>query len=148
MRVSKELSPRGKSKLKDWWEDIPYLVTGHVENLPVYVVQQEGTRKKRTLHCNLLLPYHVPYEHTTVTTGSDPAPRTQSCGHPETIRLANVDSDGGREELEPIVVITTEKNILDPGASPFVPVAREEQPLEDPPPERVPIPVEEIALGM
>ena len=61
---------QGKNKLKDRWEDIPYLVTGRVEDLPVYVVQQEGTRKKRTLHCNLLLPYHVPHEtlHTTLTT--------------------------------------------------------------------------------
>ena len=30
---------------------------------------------------------------------------------------------------------------------PFFPAAREEQPLEDPPPEEVPIPLEEIALG-
>ena len=49
--------------------------------------------------------------------------------------------------MEPIVVITTEKNILDPGVFPFVPAAREEQPSEDPPPEEVPIPLEEIALG-
>jgi len=31
----RNLSPRGKTKLKDRWEDIPYLVTGHVGNLPV-----------------------------------------------------------------------------------------------------------------
>ena len=120
---------RGKNKLKDRWEDIPYLVTGRVEDLPVYVVQQEGTRKKRTLHRNLLLPYHVPHEtlHTTLTTGTDPAPSTRSRGHPQTIRLANVDSDGGYQELEPIVVITTEKNIFYPGTWPFVPAANEEQ---------------------
>ena len=35
--------------------------------------------------------------------------------------------------MEPIVVITTEKNILDPGALPFVPAAREEQSLETSP---------------
>ena len=46
-----------------------------------------------------------------------------------------------------MVIITTEKNTLDPGALPFVPAARDEQPLEDPPPEVVPIPLEEIALG-
>ena len=80
----RNLSPQGKNKLKDWWEDIPYLVTGPVGNLPVYEVQQEGTGKKRTLHCKLLLPYHVQPEtlHTTITTGINPAPRTQSCGHP------------------------------------------------------------------
>ena len=49
--------------------------------------------------------------------------------------------------MELIVVITTEKNIFDPGASPFVPAAREEQPLKDPPPEEIPIPLEEITQG-
>ena len=114
-----------------------------------YVVQEEGTRKKCTLHRILLLPYHVSREtlQTTVATGAKPAPRTHSSGHPETIRLASVDSDGGHEKLEPIVVITTEKNILDPGALPFVPAASEERSSEDPPPEEVPIPLEEIALG-
>ena len=46
----------------------------------------------------------------------------------------------------PLLSSPQKKNILDPGASPFVPAAREEQPLEDPPPEEVPIPLEEIAL--
>ena len=96
-------------------------MTDRVEDLPVYVVQKEGTRKKHTLHRNLLLPYHVPHEilHTTVATGTDPALSTHGCGHPETIQLANVGSDGGHQELEPIVVITTEKNILDPGTLPL-----------------------------
>ena len=43
--------------------------------------------------------------------------------------------------MEPIVVITTEKDTLDPGTLPFVPAAREEQTSEDPPPEEVPIPL-------
>ena len=83
----RNLSPRGKTKLQDRWEDIPYLVTGRVGNLPVYVVQQEGTGKKRILHRNLLLPYHVPPEtlHTAVATGINPTPRALSRGHPETI---------------------------------------------------------------
>ena len=124
-------------------------MTGCVGNLPVYEVHQEGAGKKCTLHCNLLLPYHVQPKklHTTVTTCTNPGPRTHSRGHPETIRLANVYSVGGHKELELIVVITTEKNIFDPGASPFVPAAREEQPLKDPPPEEVPIPLEEITQG-
>ena len=37
------LRPQWKTKQKDLWEDIPYLVTGRVGDLPVYVVQQEGT---------------------------------------------------------------------------------------------------------
>ena len=102
------LRPQGKTKQKDQWEDIPYLVTGRVGDLPVYVVQQEGTKMKRTLHHNLLLLYHDPHKtlHTTVSTGTDPAPSTHSRSHPVTIRPANVDSNGGHKELEPTVVIT------------------------------------------
>ena len=37
-------------------------------SLGVYVVQQEGTGRERTLHRNLLLPYHVP--HDSRKTGS------------------------------------------------------------------------------
>ena len=133
----RNLSPRGKNKLKDRWEDIPYLVSGCVGDLPVYVVQQEGTGKKRTLHRNLLLPYHVPHETppTTVATGKDSGPRNP---RPDTTHSANVDYDGGDEELGPIVLVTPEDSILDPGASPFVPVTVEDQPLEDPLPEDVP----------
>ena len=63
------------------------------------------------------------------------------------MRLANVNSVGGHEELEPIVVITTEKTPLTLVLCPLVFAAREEQPLKDPPPEEVPIPLEEITQG-
>ena len=137
----RNLSPRGKNKLKDQWEDTSYLVSGRVGDLPVYVVQQEGTGKKRTLHHNLLLPYHVPHETSTATvaTGTYPGPRSQILGCPDITYPVEVDYDRGQEELEPIVVVTTEDNTLNPGASPFVPVALEDPPLEDPPPENVPI---------
>ena len=135
----RNLSSRGKSKLKDRWEDTPYLVSGRVGNLPVYVVQQEGTGKKRTLHRNLLLPYHVPHETSpaTVATRTDPGPRNQSLGHPDTTHPADVNYDEGHKELEPIAVVATEDSILNSDASPFVPAAVEYQPLEDPPPEDV-----------
>ena len=58
----RNLSPRGKNKLKDRWEDVPYEVLQRIRGLAVYVVQQEGTGKRRTLHRNLLLPYHIPHE--------------------------------------------------------------------------------------
>ena len=135
----RNLSSRGKSKLKERWEDTPYLVLGRVGDLPVYVVQQEGTGKKRTLHRNLLLPYHVPHETSpaTVATRTDPGPRNQSLGHPDTTHPADVNYDEGHEELEPIAVVTTEDSILNSDASPFVPAAVEDQPLEDPPPDDV-----------
>ena len=127
----RNLSSQGKSKLKDRWEDTPYLVSGRVGDLPVYVVQQEGTGKKRTLHHNLLLPYHEPHETSpaTVTTHTDPGPRNQSLGHPDTTHPADVNYDEGHEELEPIAVVTTEDSILNSDASPFVPAAVEDQPL-------------------
>ena len=46
----RNLSSRGKNKLKDRWEDSPYQVLRKVGDLPVYVVRQEGTGKERTLH--------------------------------------------------------------------------------------------------
>lgn len=105
------------------------------------VCQQQGTGKKRTLHRNLLLPYHVPHETSpaTVATRTDPGPRNQSLGHPDATHPADVSYDEGHEELEPIAVVTTEDSILNSDASPFVPAAVEDQPLEDPPPEDVPI---------
>ena len=116
-------------------------MSARVRDLPVNVVQQEGTGKKRTLHRNLLLPYHVPHETSTATvaTATDPGPRSQILGHPDITHPVEVDYDRGQEELEPIVVVTTDDNTLNPGASPFVPAAVEDPPLEDPPPENVPI---------
>ena len=50
---------RGKHKLADRWEHTPYIVKDQPNpDIPVYAVQQEGSRKKpRILHRNLLLPF-------------------------------------------------------------------------------------------
>ena len=51
---------RGKNKLADRWEHQPYIVRSHPNpEIPVYEVQAENarTRKTRTLHRNLLLPF-------------------------------------------------------------------------------------------
>ena len=58
----RNLSLQGKNMLKDCWEDVPYEVLQRISGLPIYVVHQEGTGKRRTLHRNLLLPYHIPHE--------------------------------------------------------------------------------------
>lgn len=49
---------RGKCKLANKWEDVPYTVMDQTDpNIPVFVVLQEGRRKvTRTLHRNMLLP--------------------------------------------------------------------------------------------
>ena len=50
---------RGKHKLADRWEHKPYIVKNKPNpDIPVYVFQEEGSRKKpRILHRNLLLPF-------------------------------------------------------------------------------------------
>ena len=50
---------RGKHKLADRWEHKPFIVKDRPNpDIPVYVVQEEGSRKKpRILHRNLLLPF-------------------------------------------------------------------------------------------
>ena len=51
---------RGKQKLADRWESQPYVVCRQPnEDIPVYVVRPDNSRsrKTRTLHRNLLLPF-------------------------------------------------------------------------------------------
>ena len=49
----------GKHKLADRWEHKPYIVREQPNpDIPVYIIQEDGSRKKpRTLHRNLLLPF-------------------------------------------------------------------------------------------
>ena len=151
----RNLSPRGKSKLKDRWEDTPYQVLRRVGDLPVYVVQQEGTGKERTLHRNLLLPYHVQHE---VQPPAAPEPQDQERHvrrhnpHPVRNHDASSDPDSDAEDMDIEVVtsdvIPSEQADLNPEAAPFVPVQDvpvqnvpvqvEDPPLRDPPPENVP----------
>ncbi len=53
----RKLGIKGKQKLCDRWEEVPYIVQKHPnKDIPVYVVQREdGVGKLRTLHRNLLL---------------------------------------------------------------------------------------------
>ena len=56
----KNVGLRGKRKLADRWERTPYTIKSQPNSdIPVYVVQSENprTRKTRTLHRNLLLPF-------------------------------------------------------------------------------------------
>ena len=54
-------TPRGRCKLKDRWEAIPYLVVRKLDGIPVYTVRQLVSRKLRTLHRNMisLCPFEV-----------------------------------------------------------------------------------------
>ena len=56
----KNVGLRGRRKLADRWERTPYVIKSQPNSdIPVYVVQLEKprTRKTRTLHRNLLLPF-------------------------------------------------------------------------------------------
>ncbi len=57
-------TPRGKGKLRDNWEDTPYVVVRKLPGFPVYTVRQMGSRRMRTLHRNMLTecPFDVPSE--------------------------------------------------------------------------------------
>ena len=144
--VGKESQPTGKNKLKDQWEDIPYLVSEYAGDLPVYLVQQGGSGSAH--HCNLLLPCHVPHEklQTPVATDTDPRQGVQSLGLPGTECLANDASDEELGELEPIAIVTTETSILEPGVSPLLPGVEHHQNPNGPPTEDIPISLQETIL--
>ena len=57
-------TPRGKGKLRDNWEDTPYVVVRRLPGFPVYTVRQMGSKRMRTLHRNMLTecPFDVPSE--------------------------------------------------------------------------------------
>ena len=54
---------KGKHKIQDRWENIPYYVIEKVkDDIPVYKIQKEGECKTKTLHRNLLFPLMLKYE--------------------------------------------------------------------------------------
>ena len=89
--LARNLSNRGKHKVQDRWEDIPYIVLRRAGELPVYVIQQEGgDKRRRTLHRNLLLPYELP---------SQQHQGRKKHTHPRTIdTLSDVVSESDKEE--------------------------------------------------
>ena len=56
----RKVGVQGQQKHKDIWESRPYIVKRKIApDIPVYEVHMEGTNKKtRTLHRNMLLPFH------------------------------------------------------------------------------------------
>ena len=62
---------RGKQKLADRWERQPYIILSQPNpDIPVYTVKLENSRSKkiRTLHRNLLLPFMgLPLKHKLIT---------------------------------------------------------------------------------
>ena len=65
-------SQRGRCKLKDRWESVPYTVVYKYPNLPVYVVRSTTSRATRTLHRNCLLL--CPFDVSDVDDSAEPIP--------------------------------------------------------------------------
>ena len=67
-------SLRGKSKLKDKWEENPYIVIRKLQDLPVYVVKKVGSTKTRSLHRNMLVtcPFEVTLSSKEDTSDANP----------------------------------------------------------------------------
>ena len=67
----KNVGLRGKQKLADRWERQPYTIVSQPNpDIPVYIVRLENSRSKkiRTLHRNLLLPFMgLPHRNTRVS---------------------------------------------------------------------------------
>lgn len=46
---------RGRHKIADRWEETPYVIIRKIADSPVYVVKEQSTDKKRTLHQDMLI---------------------------------------------------------------------------------------------
>ena len=102
----RNLSPRGKIKLKDRWEDVPYEVLQRISGLPFYVVQQEGAGKRRTLDRNLLLTYHILHKKEPLK--QTPSQRVNHClHHPSINQDPYLAPDHSTSECEADITLTT-----------------------------------------
>ena len=96
---------RGKSKLANRWEDVPYTVVDQPDpNIPVFKVLQDGKRSlTRTLHRNLLLPINfLPLPETDGITGSAldlPTPEKPAGVVVEKEEFDDVDDEFDRESI-------------------------------------------------
>ena len=92
---------RGKQKLADRWERQPYIVRCQPNpDIPVYEVQLENSRsrKTRTLHRNLLLPFMCIPLRKQRQSGSEPD-TTEDTIEDETVRLEDDQSLSSGTEL-------------------------------------------------
>ena len=67
-RISTTLDMGGPGKLRSFWEDNVYVVPRrpHLHKAVYEVTPEQGTGRKRMLHCNLMLPCpFLPYEATS-----------------------------------------------------------------------------------
>ena len=93
----RNVSIRGKQKLADRWEQVPYIVIRQPdEDNPVFEVKREGARykKSRTLHRNMLLPFMSTTD--VLAENDDPVEDSHEDSSPET----EADGDSGDEQRD------------------------------------------------
>lgn len=101
----KNLSVRGKQKLKDRWEADCYRVVRRIQDLPVYELKSETDGKRRTLHRNLLLPFNC----------APPSEKT-----PPKVLPTNQELSSDDEGDDPTAVLTDIPHPGDPGVMQLV----------------------------
>ena len=99
----------------------------------IYVVRQEGTGKRCTLHRNLPLPYHIPHEKKPPK--QTPPQRVNRCLHqPRFNQDPHLETDYSRSECEADIILITSGTTLNPSASSFASATGAEVPQERPQP--------------
>ena len=101
---------KGKHKLADIWESCTYIVqTQPMPDVPVYVVQKEGSKAKpRTLHRNMLLPFHgLPHIEEDIPKRSTVRPQQQV----EVEETYSSDSDTSSDESSHSEIIQAEQKV-------------------------------------
>ena len=120
---------RGKHKLADRWEEGVYTVKKKVPDIPVYVVSLcDGKGRDRTLHRNLLLPFHsLPLEEepARVALPERIKPMKTRSQHKNNVTSEYEDEDYEVEALpteQPVIEINLRPGvILSPNTPEFVP---------------------------
>ncbi len=76
---------QGKHKLADRWEDKVYVAAGQPDpSVPVYVVEPEdGARRNRTLHRDMLLPLALPLDDENQAVGVQKSSSCRSRANPK-----------------------------------------------------------------
>ncbi|XP_038054616.1 uncharacterized protein LOC119726831 [Patiria miniata] len=102
-------TPRGKGKLRDNWEEIPYVVIRKLQGFPVYTVRQMGSRKTRTLHRDIITacPFDVPEEESKSTRPEEIAEAAPTLSHSK--------SEGLPGDCNPNTKVSTEDEPLQSG---------------------------------